>query len=361
MQQSEFQWIQSWYQQSDDYILLFSPDGALLWQNRDCPMLRLTTEDTPLFRRTEDGTPQTGIFLNCYHGDLYSVQLERHGTDEVPLYLMRIGQKPFQEAVWNNPAWRHETENQVAAMRQQIFGISNAVTALYHTIEECSDQYSRMLLEEQMQQLNIIKGNCCRLMQPSVLWLEQLKYRQNQEIFGEVLFLDRELSNFIESCQNILGRTIRLHLESESHLRIFANRRRLQSCLLCLLLHIRKQRTEVTQFFWKAKLQQQQIILTCTASSDGTDAHPNRHSSLERLYQTPITTPEESVIRLFCQAYQAVILYTNAEDHMICTMRFPEHDQNKSLSLESPVAALQDDAFSLYQILLSDVSSYRFY
>ena len=64
-------------------------------------------------------------------------------------------------------------------------------------LEENGDQIPRMVLEEQMEQLNIIQGNCCRLMRPSVLWLEQLKYVQKNELSGEALFLDRELSNFV--------------------------------------------------------------------------------------------------------------------------------------------------------------------
>ena len=90
-------------------------------------------------------------------------------------------------------------------MRQKMFFFSNAVSGLYQTLEENGDQIPRMVLEEQMEQLNIIQGNCCRLMRPSVLWLEQLKYVQKNELSGEALFLARELSNFVESCRMVLG------------------------------------------------------------------------------------------------------------------------------------------------------------
>ena len=43
-------------------------------------------------------------------------------------------------------------------MRQKIFGISNAVSGLYQTLEENGDQIPRMVLEEQMEQLNIIQA-----------------------------------------------------------------------------------------------------------------------------------------------------------------------------------------------------------
>ncbi|MFR6496788.1 MAG: hypothetical protein ACLUOF_10715 [Ruminococcus sp.] len=69
-----------------------------------------------------------------------------------------------------------------------------------------------MILEEQLEQLNIIQGNCCRLMRSSVLRLEQLKYYQNCEVSVR-RFLDRELSNFVESCRMVLGRAIRMTLK----------------------------------------------------------------------------------------------------------------------------------------------------
>lgn len=361
MQQSEYNWIIKWYQQTTDYIILFSQQWEKLWQNQECPMLHHTKNYREFLGIPSDTEPKPGTFLICYMGELYSVQLDRHSQKEEILYLIRIGQHPFQDAAWNNLMWRHKTENQIAAMRQQIFGISNAVTELYQTIEEASDEYSRMMLEELMQQLNIIKGNCCRITRPSVLWNEMSKYYQSQEISSEAFFLDREMSKFVESCRKILGRSLRLYLECESHLRIFVNRRRLQNCLLCLILHIRRQRPNITQMYWTAQQQDKQIVLTCTADSDGEDPVSNRHSDLEQLYQTPLVSPEESVIRLFCKTYNAAVLYTNLEDRMVCTLRFPECGSGIPLSLQSPIQTLQDDTFSHFQIFLSDISAYRFY
>lgn len=361
MQQNEYSWIEKWYQQTTDYVILFTQQWEKFWQNRDCPMLRHTENARELLGFSQDPVPKPGTVLFPYMGELYSAQIDRHSQEDEILYLVRIARQPFQETAWHNPAWRQERENQIAAMRQKIFGISNAVTELYQTIEESSDAYSRMILEELMEQLNIIKGNCCRMMQPSLLWNEMSKYYQSQDISSEAFFLDRELSNFVESCHMVLGRSLRMHLESESHLRIFANRKRLQNCLLCLIMYIRQQRPDITQIYWAAQQQDEQIILTCTAESDGTDDAPNRHSSLEQLYETPLVTPEETVIRLFCKTYHTAVLYTNLENHMVCTLRFPVCSPDVPLSLQSPSQILQDDAFSPFQIFLSDISAYRFY
>lgn len=364
-QQEQQNWITQWYQQSLDYVLLFSQDWTIRWKNRECPMLRCVSDYSAFFNFSAKETVNSTHFTICYAGELYMTHLDVHtGAENESVYLVRIDASPYQKAEWENPAFCHETENYAAAMRSQIFGISNAVSVLYHTIEEYSDSYSNMMLEELMQQLNIIQGNCCKLMRPSVYLAEMSNYYQNHNVSGEALFLDRELSNFVESCRNVLGRTVRIHLETESYLRIWANRDRLVRCLLCIVVYLQRKEPKLTHLFLKAEAQGEETILSLTASSGGKDEAPSRHSESDPLYQTPLLSPEEQMIRLFCRTYQVTMLTTTTETQNICSLRFPACDESAPLSLHSPIKELkelQDDAFSIYQLILSDISSYRFY
>ena len=175
MQQEELQQIQKWCQQSEDAILFYAPDGTLLWQN-DAAAVRQKPQNSSLPRYHKNGAPEDGMFLLRQGGSLYCVRQEPRQYGEKPAILVQIHSQPADDLLWSDADKQHETENRIAAMRQKIFGISNAVSGLYQTLEENGDQIPRMVLEEQMEQLNIIQGNCCRLMRPSVLWLEQLKY-----------------------------------------------------------------------------------------------------------------------------------------------------------------------------------------
>lgn len=361
MQQQRCNQIAQWYQNAPDYVILFSNRWELLWQNRDCPMLRSTKNYRAFFHRPEKPDPPSDNFTITYAGEIYGVQFDRLDAPDEILFLVRICARPYPSVGWENEAWRQETENQVAAVRHQIFGISNAVTALYNMIEEFSDDCPRMLLEDQMQQLNVIQGNCCRLMRPSVYLAEHSKYYQKVEISGQPLFLDRELSNFVESCRKVLGRAIKIQQKSASHLCVFTNRDRLQHCLLCLILHIKRTHSNITSLLLEAESQEGHIVLTVTTSSSGTDDQPNRHSSIEPFYRTPLLSQEELVVRLFCKCYDVTMLYTDSSDHAVYVFRFPECAEQAPLSLHSTQKVLDDDTLSLYQILLSDISSYRFY
>ena len=246
MQQTQLKWIAQWYQQASDYVMAFSGQWELLWQNRPCPMLQNITDFGSFFPFSQNDKTSSRTSTICHIGELYRVHCDRNLTDGTPLFLVRIDALPYTDLSMENQEWCNDMENRLAAMRSQIFGISNAVAALYCAIEEQSDACPRTLLEEQMQQLNIIKGNCCRLIRPTVLLAEQMRYCQKKDISGSPFFLDREMSNFVESCRKILGRTLRIQGESESQLAISVNPQRLLLCLLCLILQIKRQYSDTT-------------------------------------------------------------------------------------------------------------------
>ena len=199
MQQTQLKWIAQWYQQASDYVMAFSGQWELLWQNRPCPMLQNITDFGSFFPFSPNDKASSRTSTICHIGELYRVHCDRNLTDGTPLFLVRIDALPYTDLSMENQEWCNDMENRLAAMRSQIFGISNAVAALYCAIEEQSDACPRTLLEEQMQQLNIIKGNCCRLIRPTVLLAEQMRYCQKKDISGSPFFLDREMSNFVES------------------------------------------------------------------------------------------------------------------------------------------------------------------
>lgn len=360
MQQEELQQIQKWCQQSEDAILFYAPDGTLLWQN-DAAAVRQKPQNSSLPRYHKNSAPEDGMFLLRQGGSLYCVRQEPRQYGEKPAILVQIHSQPADDLLWSDADKQHETENRIAAMRQKIFGISNAVSGLYQTLEENGDQIPRMVLEEQMEQLNIIQGNCCRLMRPSVLWLEQLKYVQKNELSGEALFLDRELSNFVESCRMVLGKALKMTADAEKPLCIFANRRRLQICLLCMVLYLRDHCPEISRLTWQTEQQGDQVVLRCTAVSDGTEPPAHRHSQTEHLYDTHFPSPEEQIVQKFCRTYHAAVLFSAAEEMWQYTLRFPLYEHASFLSLESSRTTLDDGMFSLYQIFLSDISEYRFY
>ncbi len=359
MQNEHLQWLKQWYQKSPDFVLVFTAGWEPIWQNRSCPMLPPDTDFCRALGFEQTYLPERGTYTLCHAGELYSFRLDITDTQTEPLLLIRISEKPCMHIGWDNATWRREAENQSAALRSQVFGISNATASLYHLFEETSDQFPQ-LLEEQLTQLNIIKGNCCRLMRTAILWVEQAKYHEMDSIISRPLFLDRELSNFVECSRNILGRTVRIHLDTAKQLCIETNRQRLTQALLCMLLRLCRSRSDTNLLHIYAEQQADCIVLTAKASSNGVDETPHRHAEFQPMFQTSLLSQEEAILKLFCQTYHVMMLYSTTENHTVCTLRFPICD-NPPLILESVQSPFQDEAYSVYQIMLADISEYRFY
>ena len=75
----------------------------------------------------------------------------------------------------------------------------------------------------------------------------------------------------------------------------------------------------------------------------------------------PATVQEEVIIRHFCRCYQATLLSAEREQQKMAVLRIPLCDETAPLFLQSGVRRFRSDEDSLYEIMLADISEYRFY
>ncbi|MFR6586784.1 MAG: hypothetical protein ACLUSL_02745 [Ruminococcus sp.] len=101
--------------------------------------------------------------------------------------------------------------------------------------------------------------------------------------------------------------------------------------------------------------------LTFSAESSGIDETRSRHSPAVLLYHTHLLSQEEVIIRHFCRCYQATLLSAEREQQKMAVLRIPLCDETTPLFLQSGVRRFRSDEDSLYEIMLADISEYRFY
>ena len=109
------------------------------------------------------------------------------------------------------------------------------------------------------------------------------------------------MSNFVESCRNVLGRTVRLRFSSEPYLSISVNRNRFLCAMLYIVSDLCRQCPGHSDLNMTASAQGEVVLLTLLCEAEGTNDIPKRHSAEPALYAPQLLTPEEQVIRLFCQ------------------------------------------------------------
>lgn len=359
MKQETLTQIATWYAHVTDYLYLYSPEWELLWQNDSCPML--SSDKAPaLFQQMKP--PCTATIP--YGGQLYSASLEQHMLSEDPqetCLLLRISKTPWEETWWQSELWRQETNNQAATIRNRVFGISNAVSALYEMLEG-SENAADILLQEELEQLNIIKGNCCRLLQPTACLSELGAYHTAANISPELVSLKQEMSNLESTSRAVLGRRVQLQLSCPSQLLVSVHPERMMHAMLYVIALLCRKTPGIAWIQMTGKGQPgEPVQLTCTGVSGGDTRIPSRYDDPEPLFHTGLLSLEEQVLQKFCQTYGIVLLSSASELEHTYTLRFPPCSKSASATLHSFKLGVRNDKFPLVQLVLADISDYRFF
>lgn len=357
MQQNLIDWTQQCFAHTPDYVLLFSSTWERLWQNKECPLLPPGTESKVL--QIEAEKPQSCTGTLCYAGELHSFQFDVIEDDNV-YFLVRIMEKSYPQIGQENADWWNLMQNDFVMTRTEIFGISNAVNTIYNIASEFSDDYPE-LMQEHLPYLDIIQGNCCRLMQRCTLLTEQSRYYQSKELEASSLFLDLELSSFERKCRRVFGLKVKTLLYTEDYLSVFTNSKRLEQALLCAIRLLYQRKEDVTTFKIEATASEDSVIVNITAIAEGNkNPHP-RHSRVILNQTESLHDPLESILHLFCKTYHVTMITSQTADAVACSLRFPLSDMPDNLVCRSNIKMIEEDIFSIYNIMLADISEYRFY
>jgi len=168
--------FEKWYESVSDYVLFFTSDWSLLWENQECPMLSAQLNPEQWLEMKKENKPVQGTLhrLVNWKGLSYSAQLDVHSLaldsghvsteqedpDEERIYVLRIAKEPYQKAIWQHQSYRESQESKIALLRNQISNISNSTDSLCDLIFDFGDRYPSTIYYEMLDELNLIEGNC---------------------------------------------------------------------------------------------------------------------------------------------------------------------------------------------------------
>lgn len=361
----EWDLLERQYQHSSENVFVFAADGTLLWENRPCTTLEALLKESELFTRKDEKKSMQKMSLICHQGSLYVMQTEQFMVDQQEAYLLRVSNETLQQLEWQNEDWRHEKENRIAFLRASIFEISNMLHSICDTIEQCGESYSPLIESEQLQYLDKIQATCTKLMRPAILELEQMRYYLHQDTACEMLFLDREMADFVERSQQYLGRSICLSQFGESHLPIYMNPRRFQFFLLCLLVHFYYLDHTLSYLAYHIQQEGDEILFVCSATQSSVNRALNAKEDAPEELKTDLLAPEETILHMFCQEFHINMIFSKTDQRTECAMRFPvynpEEENKVAYTFDSKTEDMNSDVFSPYHVLLSKVTPYRYY
>ena len=371
MEQMQWDWLTQYHKQTEDYILLFSNSWKLLWKNKDCPVIPRDTAFLDFMHPYLTDAPPTSCMIP-YLGELHLVQIDilpktEHDADcPNPAYLVRIGIQSYAQMTWTNTDWCHTVENQLAELRNEISGISNATSGINRTIEAYSDLLSNAVIDDFTEQLNIIGGNCRKLTQTPTCFSEIKRYYQNQHIFESAVSIKQFLSEFVYHCRNVLGQSIEISIQVEDDLYIAVHPERLMYCLLFIISRLFQSQPDTTDLDIIAKTGEDQILLSVVSSTQHEIPRIRRHMTFDTPFSPDLHDMKSQAISLFCKAYRVQLLYASNQNGSSYTLRFPSDLSGvKDLTLKSPSKLLDDNrdagTYSLFHLYLAEISNFRFF
>lgn len=358
MSQDLLRFFKSIYQNDSDCVLIFDKTYSLIWHNGQPAPFELTADLPQLLHFPEDGFPESGDYTFYSRSMLYGYHLI-HTADEY--FIVSCNTSPVLSAVLADENQQKIIQNQLAAQYHDTFGIRNAVSELYDLIErlDCAEDSQNDLYEY----LNIIAGNCSRLLKTPFTLREIIRYFEKFKCESDVLDCEFELKLFADKCMKILGRRsgIRIRTQVDINLSILVSKARLEFCLMCILLILCGQEKKNRNITIRAKQTGNYASIIFTDDETGDDESVRRLlSSFVPLHKVPEAEEEHLVVQQFCKAYGASLLETVHDGQKSLCLRIPLSEIPARLTLRSPQANVESP-ITFYHALLSSIADQRFY
>jgi hypothetical protein len=348
--------LKTTYQNDSNCILIFDHTQTLVWTNgKPSPFAGI--QNLPaLFHFPEQALPPSGDDSVCVGNVMY----DYHCINVQDTFLiLSCNDTPSLDKMIRANEDRNHLENFLAKIRQETFGITNAVSALNELVEEADDMLPQNTL---YQCLNIIMGNCSRMMKRQYVLRELLQYYEvQQDAHIEPIDCASLLEAFATQSSRVLGKKVLLHAEPE--MAVAVPPQRFEFCLLCMLVILIGTDAIEKQLRIHAQPIGDNAAITMTAYFVGKDTYqPPQLSSFIPLHETTQWEEEYAIIRHFCKAYQATLLESGQADGRSFCLRIPISDISPSHSLHTiDTEKLSHTLISPYHAMLSEISDYRYY
>ncbi|MBQ8515903.1 MAG: hypothetical protein IJ496_10950 [Ruminococcus sp.] len=358
MSQELLRFFKATYQNDSDCVLIFDRTCSLIWHNGQPAPFELTADLPQLLHFPEEGFPKSGDYTFYSRHLLYRYHLIQAGDEYC---IVSCGTQPVLSAALEDETQRRIIQNQLASQYHDTFGIRNAVSELYELIEnlDCPEDKQDHLYEY----LNIIAGNCSRLLKTPFTLREIIRYFEEFKCEPEHLDCAFALKLFADKCMKTLGwrSGIRVSAQTDSNLSILVSGPRLEFCLTCMLLILCGQEKKSRNITICAKRTGDYASIIFTDDETGDDESV-RHllSRFVPLHRIPEASEEHLVVQQFCKAYNAVLLETIQDGQRSLGLRIPLSGMGTVLTLRSPQADAESP-ITFYHALLSSIADQRFY
>lgn len=354
--------LKALYANETRQVWVFDETNTCIWKNDISKPLQSETDCQALLKTV---AANRGSQLFWHESLLYAAEVQQ--STELHCTILKITTEPVLTNVMKEKNFRAICQEFLANQREAVFQISTIAEQIYDEVE--SNNIGDLEQEAIFSNLNDVMRACCHLLRRTNYYAELEKYAESESMALQPIELSRLLFDFSQNCKETLGRRISLKIQAETKIWVLCNEARLCFSLLCLMTQLLAQgRSELTRTVFL------HIFSEGNTATISIQMEKSKHDFPETEPAMLFSSNEEvakqdyylirAVLENFCKTYNANLESTQADTKQGYLLKIPLYNANaySNLQLHANIPRRRRSTFlNNYQVMLYDISDYRFY
>lgn len=354
------QFLKALYANETRQVWVFDETNTCIWKNDISKPLQSEDDCQALLKTV---VANTGSQLFWHESLLYAAEVQQ--SSELHCTILKITTEPIFTNIMKEKNFRAICQDFLANQREAIFQISTVAEQIYDEVE--SNNIGDLEQEAIFSNLNDVMRACCRLLRRTNYYTELEKYAEPESMTLQPVELSRLLFDFAQNCKETLGRRISLKMQAETKIWVLCNEARLCFSLLCLMTQLLAQgQSELTRTVFLHVLSEGNTATVSIQMEKPECDFPEIEPTI--LFQSNEEVVKQdydltnAVLENFCKTYNAKLERTSTDTKQGYLLKIPLYNAYNNLQLHANIPRRRRSTFlNNYQVMLYDISDYRFY
>ena len=304
---------------SSDVVIITDYNFNILWINKEDDIFSFYGGNCSSLFENEEHPLKSGVYYIKHNGLYFECRIINYPDCEDGVYVIQTSGDDVMYSFANCKGVREVIENQSGATREAVAGIGFSNDYLRKVLADAGEY-------EEQKYLDIITGNCRKLLKASVNILELFNY-SDKYVEKYKLDLSAVLERFILESVNVLREKIRIRKNIQPELYVNADSERITAFLLSMVRLANGGNAENNVIIISAERIDDYISLTVSTDRCGVDNIERRFTKHVNLYDGDGTNTDMYIVNRFCKVFGATLFVSeNSNGSKSFSVRIPYYD-----------------------------------
>jgi len=334
---------------SSDIVIITDYNFNILWLNKEDDIFSFYGKNCSLLFENEKRPLKSGVYYVKHNGLYFECRVINYPDCGDGVYVIQTSGDDVMYSYVNCKGVREVIINQSGATRDAVSGIGFSNERLRKVLADVG-------IYEDQKHIDIISGNCCKLLKASINILELINYA-DEYVEKYKLDLSAVLEKFILSSVDVLREKICIRKNIQPELYVRADPERLTAFLLSMVLLANGGNSENNVIVISAERIEDCVSLTVAPDRCGTDYVERRFVKSVKLYEGDEVNTDMFIVNRFCKVFGGTLYVSeNSNGSRGFSVKLPLDDTPDTVyELKTYSKKYSENAFSKYRIAYSDL------